>query len=343
MRVPGCPKDLLNGPCGGALNGICEVDGRRCPWVEVVKRLELLDGASLLMEHPIIVEMEKSTPREVKIKDSEFIKALEKNKAISVEFPLRLFERGVREFEKRGYLFTIPDNPLGYPHISPTALATWLKLQGFQVMPHITGKDRNALAIAAEIRTAIELDFEGVLLTTGDWPGFLLHTKPVFDLDSANMIKLAKLMFSGIMPTGETLNIKERPFIAATMNPSYSVKLEGKRLARKVIAGADLIFTQVVANVKVVRRIPEIIAESLKYSGREIPVIVSLLYPITEELEGLLRKMGVETGSKFEDIVEEVSTLELGGINLIIFDDSSWEEKLNEALDLIKESLGGGK
>jgi methylenetetrahydrofolate reductase (NADPH) len=38
----GCPKRMLNGPCGGSLNGGCEVEpgGRRCVWVTIYERLK---------------------------------------------------------------------------------------------------------------------------------------------------------------------------------------------------------------------------------------------------------------------------------------------------------------
>ena len=46
-----CAKQLLNGPCGGTENGMCEVDRKRpCGWVLIYERLkkmgrlELLDG-----------------------------------------------------------------------------------------------------------------------------------------------------------------------------------------------------------------------------------------------------------------------------------------------------------
>jgi methylenetetrahydrofolate reductase (NADPH) len=33
-----CPKNLRNGPCGGTLNGQCEVVDQQCIWVEVYDR-----------------------------------------------------------------------------------------------------------------------------------------------------------------------------------------------------------------------------------------------------------------------------------------------------------------
>jgi len=37
-----CPKSLLNGPCGGAVEGKCEVDERLCAWDLIFERLKQL-------------------------------------------------------------------------------------------------------------------------------------------------------------------------------------------------------------------------------------------------------------------------------------------------------------
>ncbi|MGC8578873.1 MAG: methylenetetrahydrofolate reductase C-terminal domain-containing protein [bacterium] len=39
--VTRCPKGLVNGPCGGMVNGMCEVDNSmECVWVEIYKKLK---------------------------------------------------------------------------------------------------------------------------------------------------------------------------------------------------------------------------------------------------------------------------------------------------------------
>jgi ferredoxin len=39
--VTRCPKGLVNGPCGGMINGMCEVDNTmKCVWVEIYERLK---------------------------------------------------------------------------------------------------------------------------------------------------------------------------------------------------------------------------------------------------------------------------------------------------------------
>ena len=37
-----CPKGMLNGPCGGVANGMCEVSGP-CVWVKVYAKLNADD------------------------------------------------------------------------------------------------------------------------------------------------------------------------------------------------------------------------------------------------------------------------------------------------------------
>jgi ferredoxin len=50
--VTRCPKGLLNGPCGGAKDGCCEVDPEReCCWVEIYQRLKDRGELDRLLEY----------------------------------------------------------------------------------------------------------------------------------------------------------------------------------------------------------------------------------------------------------------------------------------------------
>lgn len=47
--VTNCAKGLLNGPCGGMVDGKCEVDpDKDCAWVKIYERLEKLEQTDLL-------------------------------------------------------------------------------------------------------------------------------------------------------------------------------------------------------------------------------------------------------------------------------------------------------
>jgi ferredoxin len=49
-----CPKGLLNGPCGGVVEGMCEVDTEKgCAWVRIHSRLKAQDRLHLMRKlHP---------------------------------------------------------------------------------------------------------------------------------------------------------------------------------------------------------------------------------------------------------------------------------------------------
>lgn len=51
--IAGCAKHLNNGPCGGTVEGMCEVGGytRPCAWIEIWKRLKKFDRLDLFTKY----------------------------------------------------------------------------------------------------------------------------------------------------------------------------------------------------------------------------------------------------------------------------------------------------
>ena len=345
-----CPKNLLNGPCGGALGEVCEVDGKDCPWTSTMTRFGRIEPSLLFEEHPLLLELEGLVEGDSEPRASTFWRNLERGRAFSIEFPIAAVRGEMDIIRVLGRvdadLLTVPDNPLGYPHVDPVAFSTYLKVLGAKagVMPHITAKDRNLSAIASELRTAGLFGFEAVLLVTGDWPGHGIPSRPVFDLDSANLVRLARLVFAGVMPTKERVEVESRPRVFAGMNPHYRPRVEARRIARKMIAGAEAFFTQVVATGKSVRGIGEILRELEAYGEFEVPLVISLLYPIEDWIKPMLERMGIPTGEEtFEELLEEVKALDVrGGINLIVIsrDVEEWLRLEKEARKMIEEVFG---
>lgn len=66
--IANCAKSLINGPCGGPINGKCEVGNytKRCAWIEIFKRLSARPGGlELFMKFRKPVDFRKRTsPRE---------------------------------------------------------------------------------------------------------------------------------------------------------------------------------------------------------------------------------------------------------------------------------------
>jgi hypothetical protein len=68
--VTRCAKSLLNGPCGGAQDGRCEVDPERdCAWVQIYHRLAALDELDRLRDYVAPKDQSKAAkPRKLDIK-----------------------------------------------------------------------------------------------------------------------------------------------------------------------------------------------------------------------------------------------------------------------------------
>ena len=64
-----CPKGLLNGPCGGAKDGKCEVDSERdCAWILIYERLKALGELDRMRGEPRIKDYSKMTrPRRIEV------------------------------------------------------------------------------------------------------------------------------------------------------------------------------------------------------------------------------------------------------------------------------------
>ena len=68
-----CAKSLLNGPCGGAENGKCEVDSDRdCGWILIYERLKKLGRLDLIKPYQKPKNHAKwSRPRSLKVSPHE--------------------------------------------------------------------------------------------------------------------------------------------------------------------------------------------------------------------------------------------------------------------------------
>jgi len=80
-----CPKELLNGPCGGtSLDGKCEVDPTRdCAWVMIYRRLKKLGGLDELLEIKKPHDWSKAVrPRMLEVEPIDLIEKLKETKKV---------------------------------------------------------------------------------------------------------------------------------------------------------------------------------------------------------------------------------------------------------------------
>jgi methylenetetrahydrofolate reductase (NADPH) len=140
------------------------------------------------------------------------------------------------------------DNTSAHAHASPLAVAIALRQLGMEPVMQLTCRDRNRLALQADIAGAALHGIENICCLTGDdvTAGNEPEARRVFDLDSIQLIAVAEGMRRGEYLSGKKIDPTPRLFIGAVENPGappYEYRVE--RAFKKVRAGARFLQLQV--------------------------------------------------------------------------------------------------
>lgn len=136
---------------------------------------------------------------------------------------------------------TFPDSPSGRTRADSILMA--LKVQnatGMCVMPHICCRDKNSIAIRAQMLGAYMNGIYNMLVLTGDPVPTMIRqsVKSVFNFDSVGMMRILKDM--------NEEEFKNMPLVyGGVINyDRLHLEVEIKRVKRKMEAGAQFFFTQ---------------------------------------------------------------------------------------------------
>jgi methylenetetrahydrofolate reductase (NADPH) len=147
----------------------------------------------------------------------------------------------------------VTDNQTAMVRMSSLAASIIIKQQGQNPLFQVTCRDRNRLAMQADIIGAYSFGIDTMLCLSGDHTKFGDHAMAmnVHDIDSIQMIQMVKDMRDkGIFQGGAELKGAPKMFIGAAANPfADPFELRVMRLAKKIAAGADFIQTQCIFNV----------------------------------------------------------------------------------------------
>jgi methylenetetrahydrofolate reductase (NADPH) len=142
--------------------------------------------------------------------------------------------------------------------MSPLAAAAILVSNGIEPVVQFTCRDRNRLALQADLLGAAALGVRNFLMLGGDDPkvGDQPDAKPVFDLDSRALIATAQQMQAeGKLPSGREITGRPRFFLGCADTPiDPAPGWQPKSLAAKVEAGARFVQTQFCFDAGVARR-----------------------------------------------------------------------------------------
>jgi methylenetetrahydrofolate reductase (NADPH) len=106
--------------------------------------------------------------------------------------------------------------------IGSMAICAKLVEKGLEPVYQLTCRDQNRLALQSDLLSAWALGIENVLRLTGDHTNLGDHTeaKPVYDLDSVQLLKAASTLNQGYDMSEHELEGKPSFFLGAVVTPS---------------------------------------------------------------------------------------------------------------------------
>jgi methylenetetrahydrofolate reductase (NADPH) len=246
----------------------------------------------------------------------------------------------------------ITDNQTAMVRMSSWAASLIAIEEGLEPNYQMVCRDRNRLAMQADILGASALGIRNMLCLSGDHQQFGDHpqSKGVFDIDSTQLIGTVKKMRDDAKFLGGA-DIDEPPkiFIGGAANP-FAEPHEWRvhRLAKKVAAGVDFVQTQCIFNMERMRTFVKEAVEmgltekvyilagvtpmksvgmarymQLKVPGMDVP------NEIIKRLQGVDKKKVADEGIKIAcEQIEEFKEMEgVAGVHLMAIE---WEHKVPE-------------
>ena len=151
----------------------------------------------------------------------------------------------------------ITESPRARMAVEPKSVGHLLQDRGLEAIVQITARDRNRIAIQADLLGAALLGIGNILFMTGDDPknGDHPEAKGVFDVTTLEMLNAARGLRSGRDLTGNDLKGTPDLFLGATANPGVAdLAREVENTRRKIDAGAQFFQTQAIYDADLLAR-----------------------------------------------------------------------------------------
>jgi methylenetetrahydrofolate reductase (NADPH) len=151
----------------------------------------------------------------------------------------------------------ITESPRARMSMDARAVAKLLLDRGIETVVQITSRDRNRIAVQADLLGAAALGLRNFVFMGGDSPqgGDHPDAKPVFDLTASGLLAAAEALRHGKDYAGNPLTGTPDLFLGATCNPgapNFEAEVENTR--RKIDAGAKMLQTQAIYQAETMRR-----------------------------------------------------------------------------------------
>jgi methylenetetrahydrofolate reductase (NADPH) len=219
----------------------------------------------------------------------------------------------------------------------------------------MTCRDRNRLALQADLLLAHSRGIVNVLCLTGDSVDVGDHkeAKPVFDLDSVQLLKMIRTLESGTDMGGNELKVAPRFCIGATVHPEADfIEPQLVKFDKKVAAGAQFFQTQGIFDLASLRRFMQYASQfdvkilagiivlssagMARYMNNNVPGII-VSQTIIDELAAVEKgkglQKGIEIAARFIKTIKEEKLCH--GVHIMAVGNENIVPDILEAAELV--------
>jgi methylenetetrahydrofolate reductase (NADPH) len=249
----------------------------------------------------------------------------------------------------------VTDNQTAVVRLSSWAACIILKQMGLNPVLQMVTRDKNRLAMQADLLGVWAHGVDTMLCLSGDHPRFGDHPTAanVYDLDSIQLIQtVRKMRDEGKFQGGDDIINPPKMFIGAAANPfADPFELRVARLAKKVKAGVDFIQTQCIYNVEKFEKWMEGVrdrglhekvyimagitpmksAGMAKYMKNKVPGM-DVPDDVVQRMAGVPKEKQVEEGMKMcQETMERLKECKgVAGFHIMAIE---WEQKVPEIVE----------
>jgi methylenetetrahydrofolate reductase (NADPH) len=202
----------------------------------------------------------------------------------------------------------VTDNQSSVMRISSLAVCRMILDHGGEPILQLTCRDRNRMALQSELLSAWVLGVRSVLCLTGDYVSVGDHpqAKPVFDLDSVQLLQTVGLMNQGKDLAGNEMQGGTDFFAGAVVTPEADpIEPQMLKFEKKIAAGARFIQTQAIYHLDNFKRFME---QARRHDAKIMAGIVLLVSP------GMAKYMNKNVPGIFvpDELIAELEAAEKG-------------------------------
>ena len=203
----------------------------------------------------------------------------------------------------------VTDQQSSVMRLGSLAVSHLLKERGLDPVFQLTCRDRNRLALQSDLLSAYVLGIENVLAITGDLPSLGDHpqAKPVYDLDSVQLLWVISRLNEGYDMVGNELKGKPNFFPGAVVNPGADTEaafeLQLIKMEKKINQGARFFQTQAIFDI-------DAFAKFMKRAeGFRIPILVGII-PLKSAGMARFMNKNIAGISVPEELINKMATTE---------------------------------